>query len=357
VVVIGERVTKLIELIMAKATKESRELETAIERGLDFIDRFSKTEKCLVNYGSFLICCFALVSATSRDRKLRRLGRDRAQQLLQRWSRMHPNLPDNASSDLLLEFVLVRYAQRRLGLKTTLSAANMRAVARRFSASALLGFDPCKEPPPNDLSYPCDCTFQNPRGRKACKQCKRRLHIRSSYKVWMEALANTYVAEQSAVVYGARYVEVLRWAPFMRPYPTPDKHSEEVVRDAIYAATHIVYTLNGYGTCKLSQRWLKEEFSFLKANVEAACERHDPEILGELLDSLKAFGLHPTHPLIVHGTDFLLANQNEDGSWGNPDEENLRTRCHTTWTAVDALRSYAWRGEPARVRTLKALLR
>jgi hypothetical protein len=82
----------------------------------------------------------------------------------------------------------------------------------------------------------------------------------------------------------------------------------------------------------------------LKANVASACERKDPELLGELLDSLKAFGLRPSHPLIVRGTEFLLAEQNSDGSWGDPDEENIRTRCHTTWTAIDGLRNCAWRG-------------
>jgi hypothetical protein len=40
-----------------------------------------------------------------------------------------------------------------------------------------------------------------------------------------------------------------------------------------------------------------------------------------------------------------MQEQNDDGSWGDPGEENIRTRCHTTWTAIDGLRAYAWRGE------------
>ena len=68
-------------------------------------------------------------------------------------------------------------------------------------------------------------------------------------------------------------------------------------------------------------------------------------MLGELLDSLRAFGLSVRHPLIKRGAKYLLAGQNEDGSWGDPGEENVRTRCHTTWTAIDGLRAYAWRGE------------
>ena len=317
--------------------------DTAIERGLDFIYSFGNTQRCFASYGSFLICCFALVAATSRNPKLRSLGRERAKQLLQRWSEMHPFVPADASSDLLLEFVLVHYAQGRIGMRDSGGATSLRLAARNFSASDLLGFDPGKEPPPDDLPYPCECKLQNPRGRKACKQCKRRLRIRSRYKVWMEALANTYVAERSGVVFGASYADVLKWMPVMRPYPNDG--DVEVLRDAIYAVTHIVYTLNDYGTYRLVRRWLPVEFAFLKTNVASACTRKDPEILGELLDSLKALGLGVNHPLIKRGTKYLLAEQNEDGSWGDTNEENERTRCHTTWTAIDGLRTYAWRGE------------
>jgi len=329
---------------MATTAEELRAHNSAIERGLDFIYRFGTTQKCFANYGSFLICCFALVAATSRDPKLRSLGRERAKQLLRRWSAAHPLMPADASSDLLLEFVLVHYAQRRIGLHDPASAKSVRLTARNFSACDLLGFDPAEAPPPDDLPYTCECTFQNPRGRKACKQCKRRLRIRSRYKVWMEALANTYVAERSGVVFGARYADVLKWLPVLRPYPA-DEDGEEVLRDAIYAVTHVVYTLNDYGTYRVARRWLPREFAFLKANVASACTRHDPEILGELLDSLKALGLGVNHPLIKRGTNYLLAEQNEDGSWGDLSEDNVRTRCHTTWTAIDGLRTFAWRGE------------
>jgi hypothetical protein len=329
---------------MPNATEEVRARNVAIERGLDFIYRLARQQKCFANYGSFLICCFALVAATSRDPKLRSVGRDRAKQVLRRWSSMHPSLPAGASSDLLLDFILVHYAQRRIGLRDSASATAIKRATGFFSASDLLGFDPLKEPPPDDLSYPCVCTFQNPRGRKACKQCRRRLRIRSRYRVWMEALANTYVAERCGVLFGASYTAVLKWMPAMKPYPT-DEEDEEVLRDAIWAVTHIVYTLNDYGTYRLSRRWLPREFAFLKANVASACKRGDSEVLGELLDSLKAFGLSINNPLIKRGTKYLLAEQNEDGSWGDPGEENIRTRCHTTWTVIDGLRAYAWRGE------------
>src|SRR5215216_4347527 len=111
---------------MATTTEELRAHHSAIERGLDFIYRFGTTQKCFANYGSFLICCFALVAATSRDRKLRSLGLERAKQLLRRWSDTHPFMPADASSDLLHEFVLVQYAQHRLGLHDPAVEASVR---------------------------------------------------------------------------------------------------------------------------------------------------------------------------------------------------------------------------------------
>jgi hypothetical protein len=342
---------------MTKTPKQIPTRVAAIQRGLEFLYRFGSQPDNFDRYGSFLICCFALVAATSRDPKLRQMGRRRAQQITRRWTREHRFVPLDAASDLILDFVAVRYALSRIGQRNPELSAQITLAAKRFSVPDLLGFDPLNEPPPDDLPFPCDCGLKNQRGRKFCKQCKRRLLIQSRYRVWMEALANTYVGERCGILFGARYLDVLKWLPTIRPYPVGADKNDEFLRDAIYAVTHIVYTLNDYGTYKLSPRWLPQEFAFLKSNVEAACVRHDPEILGELLDSLKAFGLRASHPLIVRGTNYLLAEQNEDGSWGDPEEENIRTRCHTTWTAIDGLRTCAWRGERLSLPEVKSMLK
>jgi len=330
---------------MTKARESIASRVTSIKRGLDFIYRVASKPEGFDSYGSLLICCFALMGATSRDVSLRQLARSRAQKLTQRWSRLHPVVPPDATADLVLDFVLVRYALSRLGVRDVLLNAQIRAAAKRFSVQDLLGFNPVSEPPANDLPYPCDCGLKNQRGRTYCKQCRKRLEIQSCYRVWMRALASTYVGGRCGTLFGAHYLDVLKWLPTMRPYPVGDDGNVEFLRDAIYAVTHIVYTLNDYSTYRLSPRWLPREFAFLKLNVAGACERRDPEVLGELLDSLKAFGLRASHPLIMRGTEYLLAVQNEDGSWGDAHEENIRTRCHTTWTAIDGLRTYAWRGE------------
>jgi len=342
---------------MTEAPEPIASSETSIKRGLDFIYRIASKPEGFDNYGSLLICCFALIGATSRDASLRQLARSRAQKLAQRWSRLHPVVPPDATADLVLDFVLVRYALSRLGLRDVAFNTQIRTAAERFSGQDLLGFNPVSEPPANDLSYRCDCGRKNQRGRTFCKQCRRRLEIQSRYRVWMEALVKTYVSERCGILFGARYLDVLKWLPTMRPYPVGANENVEFLRDAIYAVTHIVYTLNDYSTYRLSPRWLPREFAFLQANVAGACERKDPEVLGELLDSLKAFGLRASHPLIMRGTGYLLAEQNEDGSWGDPDEESIRTRCHTTWTAIDGLRTYAWRGERLSRPEIKSILK
>jgi hypothetical protein len=342
---------------MTKPPDQITSSEISIRRGLDFIYRVASTMDGFDSYGNLLICCFALVGATSRDSSLRQLARLRAQKLAQRWGRAHPLVPPDASAELVLDFVLVRYALSRIGLRDVALNAQMRTAAKRFSAQDLLGFNPVSEPPANDLSYACDCGLKNERGRTFCKQCRRCLEFQSRYRVWMRALASTYVSGRCGIFFGACYLDVLKWLPKMRPYPVGADENVELLRDAIYAVTHIVYTLNDYTTYRLSPRWLPREFAFLKANVASACERKDPEVLGELLDSLKAFGLRATHPLIIRGTKYLLEEQNEDGSWGDAHEENIRTRCHTTWTAIDGLRTYAWRGERLSRPEVKSMLK
>ena len=341
---------------MTLAADQIAKSKSSIKRGLDFIYRLAATPDGFDSYGSLLICCFALVGATSRDVNLRQLARSRAEKLAKRWRRTQPGVPTDAGSGLVFDFLLVQYALSRIGLRDAAFNAQIRDAAKRFSAQDVLGFDPLVEPPPNDLSYTCDCGQKNERGRKFCKKCRKRLEIQSRYRVWMRALVTTYISERCGVFLGARYLDALKWMPAMRPYPAGAQDDVELLREAIYAVTHIVYTLNDYSTYRLRPNWLPQEFRFLKANVVAACERDDPEVLGELLDSLKAFGLRSSHPLIKRGTEYLLAAQNEDGSWGDVDEENIRTRCHTTWTAIDGLRTHAWRGERVRRPELKSIL-
>jgi hypothetical protein len=79
--------------------------------------------------------------------------------------------------------------------------------------------------------------------------------------------------------------------------------------------------------------------------MTAAISQKDADMLGEFMDSLRAFGLTTDDPLMRRGMEYLLAHQNRDGSWGNTRERDIYLRYHPTWNAVAALSEYNWRGE------------
>ena len=163
------------------------------------------------------------------------------------------------------------------------------------------------------------------------------------YGVWYDALIRIYSSERFGVNLGARYSDVIKWLPTMRPYRGWEDERNPEFYDMVYAVTHIVYTLNDYSVYRLSPRWLPQEFAFLKKSLNEAIKIEDPDMVGELLDSLKAFGLRETHPLIRRGVEYLLSCQNSDGSWGDAEAEETYKRYHPTWTAIDGLREYKWK--------------
>ena len=129
--------------------------------------------------------------------------------------------------------------------------------------------------------------------------------------------------------------------------------------NSLYLITHIIYTLNEYSKYRLRPEWLPHEYEFLKSNLRHSIALDDPESLGEFMDTLKSFGLREADPLLRDGTEFLLSRQNPDGSWGNMRARGIYSRYHPTWTAIDGLRDYAWRGEgvsyPEALRSLRKL--
>jgi len=151
---------------------------------------------------------------------------------------------------------------------------------------------------------------------------------------------------------GVRYIDVLNQLPKLRPYPNPGTRH---YHDSIYAVTHIVYTLNDYNRSRLSPRLLPQEFKFLKASMPWALERAEADTIGEIIDSLAAFGVADTDPLMVKGRTFLLNNQRSDGGWGDEDDEY--GRFHSVWTGIDGLRDYRWRGHGIRDPLIRRALR
>lgn len=334
------------------------ERKRAIRRGLEFIYNVARDEDYFAVYGHDLLNCFYFISATSRDPALRRTARQMGRERARLWRQTHRSLPRGADAETVSEYVHGSYGADRLGLRDAALKEQLRRAASRLTPHDYFWFDPVREPPPSDVTEPCRCGLRNERGRKTCRQCRRRLTFINRYKLWYDALIGAYNCERVGVrIPGARYADVLQWLPALRPYRGRKGGDNPDFYDTLYAVTHIVYTLNDYSVYRLSPRWLPQEYAFLKMNLQEAVATKDPDMMGEFLDSLKAFGLKDTHPLIRTGMEFLLSCQNEDGSWGEMSEKDVYFRYHPTWTAIDGLREYSWQGERLSFPKLMPMLR
>jgi hypothetical protein len=279
------------------------------------------------------------------------MGQERARQ----WRVENPSVPPDADADEVAFLVFGSYAADRLGVRNDRMKRDLIRAARRFRPEDYFGFDPRKEPPPRDIPERCEkCGKYNGRGVRLCGGCGSALTMKNRYDVLLDALVTAYSGDCYGVRLGRSLEDVTQWLPAMRPYRGREGGKNEDWWNAAYAITHVIYALNGYSRFRLRPEWLPDEFEFLRANLQETIATNDPESMGEYLDTLKSFGLTEADPLIRTGIEFILSRQNPDGSWGDPQSDDIYMRYHPTWTAIDGLRDYAWRGEHV---TSKAALR
>jgi hypothetical protein len=333
------------------------ECKQAILRGLDFIYSVASDPSHFGEYGSDLLWCLYLMSRTSKDEELAGLagsmGRERAVQW--RLERECPEEPYNAQ--ILFDCLYGDDAARRMVGVDKSFANKLETASRRFDVSDYLGFDPRLEAPPSNLPDQCACGLWNRRKNRRCCECGNRLEMMSPFGVWCDALTTTYWGENYGIILGTSYPDVIKWLPKMRPYETGGSNADDCFFDAVYAITHVIYTLNDYNRYRLAPNWLPLEFAFLQTNFKKALALEDPEMVGEFMDTLKVFGLRHEHPLIREGLDYLLAVQNDDGSWGEASSEDIYALYHPTWCAIDGLRQYNWTKEGLSRPSLEPLLK
>jgi hypothetical protein len=332
--------------------------QRAVMRGLNFIYRTALKRRNFEDYGPDYIWCFYTLSVAVEDEKVRRAAHRMGLERACLWRREHRFVPSDADAGLISELAYGNDAAESVGLPDDRLKEQLKEAAPRFKARAYLLFDPLSEPPPNDVPDECDyCgADDNPRGSKVCHVCKHPLEMRTRYDVWYDALITTYVGDRSGITLGAHYVDVLKWLPTLRPYQASRNGDDEEFYDTVYAITHIVYTLNNYSQYKLSPQLLPQEFEFLKTNLKEAIKEKDADMLGEFMDTLRAFGLTSNDPIIRRGMEYYLAHQNRDGSWGDMHEKDIYQRYHPTWNAVAGLSEYAWQSEGLSFPELKPLL-
>lgn len=339
---------------MRKTLAEKR--AEAVRAGVEFMYRRACDPESFEEYGHDFLFCFYTIASNSQDAGLRamarRMGRERAKQ----WRRAHPSVSKEIDTFDLSNLVFGSDAADRLGVRDAHLKSQIKRALKKFSAEDFHRFDPVREPPPADIPDGCECGEVNARGRKTCRRCKRPLIMLGRYGAWIDAMIMTYLGERYGVVVGATFRDVIKWLPLMHPYKGNENGRNPDFYWTVYAVTHVVYTLNHYNVYQLSPRWLPDEFEFLKANLEESIRMEDPEMTGEFLDTLKAFGLPESHPLIRQGTKYVLSKQNADGSWGDVNEEDFYLRYHPAFTAINGLRDIAWRGVRLSFPKLKPLI-
>jgi len=279
-----------------------------IRRALDYVYRSASNAANFREHGDDYMWCFATIAHTARDPELAgaalAMGRERARQ----WRREHRFVPPNATADDVADLVYGALGADRLGITDSRFKRQLRVAARRFTASDYLRFDPAVGPPPE-------------------------------FGTFTDALIATYSGDAYGIRLGAPYREVIRWLPHMRPYAPSGK----AFSDTFYAVTHVVYTLNGYGAKRIAPRLLPAEVAFIRRGLALGIARRDAEMVGEGLDTLKAFGFDGREPLVRRGIALLVASQRPDGTWGG--SRDVYTRYHSAWTGVDGLRSYRFGAE------------
>lgn len=301
---------------------------------------------------------FTLVRALkSRDVMIRKRSREFGEVLSRKWVAEHPTVPANVDADTITQLVFGSISSEEFGVVHSLKPA-IQAAAPDFSAEDYFWFDPKTESPPADVPEDCECGVANDRGETRCDSCGESLDARSRYEVWLLALIRSYLGERYGVTLGAKYSDVLKWLPHMRPYPSVGDDSDSDFGWSIYAITHIVYTLNDYNSYQLDPRWLPDEYHTLIDSLDTFIGMDDPETVGEILDCLKALKVNNSNPLIQRGVRYLLDRQNTDGSWGEIDvDEDVYVRHHTTITALNGLDNCFWRGTKLRFPEVAPFLR
>jgi hypothetical protein len=328
----------------ARHTEEQR--SRAIQRGLRFIYASALKPKNFADYGGDYLWCFNTITNTAADPELKKMAATMGAERARAWRRLHPRVPADADANDISSLVFGSQAADQLGSRDERMEDALKRAAPRFTAADYLQFDPARELPPADVPETCTrCDNDNDRGARRCRTCGNKLEMTDTYEVLCDALIATYTGDRYGVRLGAGYAEVTALLPKMRPYRGYDGGNNERFVATAYAVAHIVYTLNDYGTWRLKPEWLPAEHAFLRENLAATITMNDPETTGEFLDTLKSFGAKDDDPLIRAGVAFVLKTQNRDGSWGDVVEKDIYNRYHPTWTAVDGLRDYAFKGE------------
>ena len=288
-------------------------------------------------YAGHLLLAFSQVATTSRDAALAELalgmGRERVAAWRQRWPARRLRL----DCDTVMHEVMAAYAAERLSVPADDIRQDIARVLRAATTARLLYFDPLVEVAPRDVPEECPNGHTSPRGCHICAGCGEHLVPLSRYEIWQYALTNAFFCERGRLPLRVCARDLLAHLPHLRPFPRPGDPEHY---SSVYAATHVVFTMNGYGEARLDPGDLPHEMAFLESSLEWALEHAETDTLAEIIESLVALGTDDHHPPIEKGRMLLLERQQHDGGWG--DEGDEYRRFHNIWAAIDGLREFRW---------------
>ncbi len=248
----------------------ARARQRAVLKGMQFIASACVQEDVLLYLGTSLLYSLGSLARTAADADLRTWARTLGRHAFRVWEQACLAHADPDDSDWVGEAVRGYAAGTSLGLRRDSMRPYLRRAARKFDSTTMIGFDAHVGPPP-------------------CTQ-------RGAYRTWCVGLTSAWCGEGFGVPLGVRYGAVLRWLPRMRDYHLAWNGEPGTFEEVAYAVTHVVYTLNDYGRWLLDPRWLPTEYLFLRGALPVALELGNADLVGELLDSLRAFGVTDADP-------------------------------------------------------------
>jgi hypothetical protein len=316
-------------------------------RGLRFIHATARVPANFAQHGEDYLWCFHTIASTAADPDLAQLARRMGLAGARAWRRLYPVVPADVTAG---DITWLAYGSRTAGPAGRARSPDARSAAagsrklqrRRLPSISIPRASAARRRARHLHPLP---ERERARGLRLCSTCGKRAGHEKPLRRADGCPDRHLHGRPVRRTPGAGYADVAALVPRMRPYRGYEGGNNPEFTATAYAVTHIVYTLNDYGTWRLNPAWLPQEIAFLRENLQVSLALRDPELLCEYLDCLKAFGVPSDDPLVRAGIDFLMAAQNRDGSWGTVQDSNIYQRYHSTWTAVTACATSPFRGE------------
>jgi hypothetical protein len=308
-------------------------------KGIDFIAAFATNKINLRDYAADILFFFYHLATTTDDPMIKNKALSRGRKVASHWRELQ-SVPKEITR--LFHTLVAEQAATDLGIKDRSFRLRLHGKISLELIIEFLGFDPVNQAPPENLTDQCQlCKIQNRPGRVYCVSCRKKLTKLSRYDVWLNAIVITHHLHKNMLLGGELLTHVLKWIEQMRPYPTEPIKLQAEAWEASYAITHIIYAITNYSHRQISKHGLQVEYRYLENACQQAMANNDMDLLGECVDGLRSFKQSKQPVWLSNVQQYILLQQNQDGSWGNMDDPPHR-RMHTTWTSIDAIRSYAW---------------